>query len=133
VVDGAHNDESVLALRKAVKDYLDYDRLVLILGISRSKDLKGIIQPLSEIADFVIFTRASLPRAESPNELLRIYEGKAPASVEPNMKRSLQKAFSIAGRKDLILITGSLYLVGEALALPRSHLHPKIYSLHRSS
>lgn len=133
VADGAHNEESVLALRKAVKDYLSYDRLVLILGISKSKDLRKIIQPLSEIADFVIFTRASLPRAQSPDELLRIHDGEAPASVEPDVKRSLQKAFSIAGRKDLILITGSLYLVGETLALPGKCLRPKIRSLHRAS
>lgn len=133
VIDGAHNDESALALRKAVKDYLNYDKLVLILGISKNKDLKGIIHPLSEIADLVIFTRANLPRAQSPEVLLKIYDGEAPAIVTPNIKRSLQRAFSVVGKKGAILVTGSIYLVGETLALPRSHLHPKLCSLHHLS
>ena len=125
VVDGAHNGESALALKKGVKDYLTYHRLILILGISKNKDLRSIIEPLSPIADSVIFTRAALPRAEAPEELLGVYKGKAPACVEPNIERSLKKALSIAGKKDLILITGSLYLIGEALALPGMWLHLK--------
>lgn len=133
LVDGAHNDESANALKEAVKKYLSYDRLVLILGISRNKDQEAIIRPLSGIADFIIFTRANLPRAQSPEELLRMYDGEAPASVEPNIKCALKKAFSIVGRNDLVLITGSLYLVGETLALPRRYLHPKLCSLHRGS
>ncbi len=133
VVDGAHNDESALALRKAVKDYLTYDRLLLILGISRNKDLKNIIRPLSEIADLVILTRAGLPRAQSPEELLSTYDGEATVLAEPDIKRSLARAFSVAGKKDLILVTGSLYLVGETLALPRRHFRPKIPSLRRRS
>ncbi len=133
VIDGAHNDESALALRDAVRNYLNFDKLVLILGISRNKDMRSIIQPLSDLADLVVFTRANLPRAQSPDELLRIYDGQAPAVVEPDIERSLQRAFSVVGRKDLILVTGSIYLIGEILALPRKYLHSKLQSLHHPS
>jgi dihydrofolate synthase/folylpolyglutamate synthase len=131
VVDGAHNGESALALKQGVIDYLTYDRLVLILGISRNKNLRSIVEPLSGIADSVIFTRAALPRAQSPEELLSVYRGNAPAHVEANIKSALRRALSLAGKRDLILITGSLYLVGEVLALPKRFLRPKIFSLRR--
>jgi dihydrofolate synthase/folylpolyglutamate synthase len=131
VLDGAHNGESARALKQGVIDYLTYDRLVLVLGISRNKDVRSIVEPLSGMADSVIFTRAALPRAQSPEELLSVYEGDAPAHVEADVQRSLRKALSLAGKKDLILITGSLYLVGEVLGLPRRFLHPKICSLRR--
>jgi dihydrofolate synthase/folylpolyglutamate synthase len=120
MVDGAHNGESALALKKAVSDYLEYDNLIVILGISKTKALKTIIDPLSEIADEIIFTRASLPKAERPERLLEAYDGDVEASTEPDITRSLERAFSIAKVNDLVLITGSLYLVGEAIGLLKS-------------
>jgi dihydrofolate synthase/folylpolyglutamate synthase len=123
VVDGAHNGESARALRRAVGDYLEYRNLVLILGISKSKDLRSILDPLSEIADQIIFTRANLPRAETPERLLEAYNGGAATFVESDITNALKKAFSVAGERDLILITGSLYLVGEALDVSRSSFH----------
>ncbi|KPJ50697.1 hypothetical protein AMJ40_02095 [candidate division TA06 bacterium DG_26] len=133
VVDGAHNDESAIALKNAVTKYLQYKRLIAIIGISKNKDLRGIIEPLSEIADHLIFTRAHLPRAASPEELLQVYRGEAEAVAQPDIRSALKRAFSASGREDLILVTGSLYLVGETLDLPRSRLHPKRCTRHRLS
>jgi dihydrofolate synthase/folylpolyglutamate synthase len=120
LVDGAHNGESAAALNKAVRDYFSYEKLILILGISRNKDIRSVIDPLSEIADEIIFTRAKLPKAEKPELLRRTYSGTLRASIEPGIVQALKRAFSIAGDSDLILVTGSLYLVGEAVALPGS-------------
>ncbi len=123
LIDGAHNGESALALKKGVCDYLQYENLILIMGISKNKDFRSIVDPLSEIADRIIFTRANLPKAETPERLLEAYSGDVRASAEPDVTRSLERAFSVAGERDLILITGSLYLVGEALAVPQSRYH----------
>jgi dihydrofolate synthase/folylpolyglutamate synthase len=132
LVDGAHNGESAFALKKAVGEYLSYEKLILILGISRNKDVGSIIDPLSEIADEIIFTRATLPKAEQPERLRRTYNGTLRTWTEPGLAQSLERAFSIAGDSDLILVTGSLYLVGEAIALSESSFRQSRQRPHRA-
>jgi dihydrofolate synthase/folylpolyglutamate synthase len=115
LVDGAHNHESARRLKDAIKHNLDFDRLILILGVSSDKDMGGIVQELAALSSFAIVTRSRHPRALEPHLLLgelekRGVKGEIAESVSVAVERALQEA----GPKDLICATGSLFVVAEA-------------------
>ena len=117
LVDGAHNAASVQALIRAIGQHIPYDSMVMIFGCAGDKDIGGMIDQIATGADKVIFTKASNnPRAATPRELAEVYEersGKV-AQVTENLFDAMQIARSAVSREDLICITGSFYLVGEA-------------------
>jgi dihydrofolate synthase/folylpolyglutamate synthase len=112
IVDGAQNRASSAALKEAIKNNFMYKKLILVLGISSDKDIKGICAELKELADEVILTCADNPRAASPGDLEPYFSGKKVYLTE-NLKEAKKLALSVAGRKDLILVTGSLFILGE--------------------
>ena len=119
LVDGAHTPESVHALVKSIGAHIRYDSMVVVFGCAADKDVVGMIDKIGLGADKIIFTRATAnPRAMDPSELQRLYSerhGKM-AQVEPTLKDAINTAAKSVGRGDLILVTGSFYLAGEAKA-----------------
>lgn len=120
LVDGAHTPESVYALVKAIGAHIRYDSMVVVFGCASDKDVPGMIDKIGLGADKIIFTRASgNPRAIDPAELARLYgerHGKM-SETKPTLKDAINTAAKSVGRDDLILVTGSFYLAGEAKAL----------------
>jgi len=115
VLDGAQNGSSALALKRAIRRHFVYQRLILVLGISQDKDIKGIGRALKQIADVVILTRADNPRAAVPEQLKeQIDWGDKPLILADSVSEAVQEAEKIARRRDLILVTGSLFVVAEA-------------------
>ncbi len=115
VLDGAQNGSSALALKRAIKRHFVYQRLILILGISQDKNIKGIGRALKQIADVVILTRADNPRAAVPEKIKeQIAWGDKPLILTDSVSEAVQEAKKIARNRDLILVTGSLFVVGEA-------------------
>ncbi len=117
ILDGAHNQASARALKEAVKKCFQYARLILVLGISKDKDIKGICQELTEIADEVILTKANNPRAEEPENIscrLQAAGCRHKIYLTNNVGEAIGLARKRAEEEDLILVTGSLFLVGEA-------------------
>jgi len=112
LLDGAQNVASVRALKKAIEDNFKYKRLILILGISSDKDIKGICRELNSLADEIILTRANNPRACTPRALVKYFYHK-PVYLTGNTREAKTTALSIARLTDLILVTGSLFVVGE--------------------
>ncbi len=112
VVDGAQNVASSKALIDALERHFNFQNLVLVLGISRDKDIEGITKRLSEEASFVILTRADNPRAANP-KILRRYIKNRPTEVFFDSRDAMQSAYAKAGKDDIIVVTGSLFLVGE--------------------
>ncbi len=116
VLDGAHNPASANELVKALKANFNYDRLVLVLAVLKDKDLAGIVEPLMTVADTVIITQNKSDRACQADllaDVVRSYD-KGPI-VSQVFSSALERAGEMASSDDLILITGSLYTVGEAL------------------
>ena len=121
VVDGAHNTDSVRALIKSLGAYVPYDSLVVIFGCAADKDFPGMLKELALGADKVIFTRAGggsagASRAADPRDLAKRFvelTGKM-AQVAPTLADALQQAQRAVNRDDLVCITGSFYLAGEA-------------------
>ena len=116
MIDGAHNAASVRALIHAIGQNIPYDSMVVIFGCNSDKDVRGMLNQLQYGADKVIFTRSSSPKAMSPQDLADMYTeicGKM-YQTSSSLGEALQLARSAVGREDLICITGSFYLIGQA-------------------
>jgi dihydrofolate synthase/folylpolyglutamate synthase len=116
LIDAAHNAASVKALMHAVGQHIPYDSMVVIFGCNQDKDIDGMLREIRLGADKVIFTRSSWPKAVSPEEL-----GERYSEISGKMYQTascLSEAIGLAqnavGREDLICITGSIYLIGQA-------------------
>ncbi len=118
IIDGAHNDYSALRLRQAVEALHPQRPRVVVLGISANKDIAGITATLASGARAVVATRARHSRAADPAAIRAAAEkaGVAALAVD-DLAGAVGKARELAGPGGLILITGSLFLAGEALDL----------------
>lgn len=114
VADGAHNVYSVESLLRSLPKYLEYDRLILVAGFSRDKNVDGMAQALSSQADIVFATASRHPRSLSPAEVAGLFSkaGKA-ATAASTPAAAVKMAMENAGEKDLVLATGSLFLTAE--------------------
>lgn len=116
MIDAAHNAASIKALIHAIGQNIPYDSMVVIFGCNSDKDVRGMLEKLQYGADKVIFTRSNSPRAASPEDLAEMYTeicGKM-CQTAPSLGPALQIAKSAVSREDLICITGSFYLIGQA-------------------
>jgi dihydrofolate synthase / folylpolyglutamate synthase len=125
VLDGAHNGDSARCIREALGTCFQYRRLILVLGISANKNQAGIIEELAPLAAVTIATRAMVPRASLPQHVADLAAKWCPHTIvaeEP--QAALNAAITEARPEDLILVTGSLYLVGDAKRLLPALLTP---------
>ncbi|HVT83401.1 MAG TPA: folylpolyglutamate synthase/dihydrofolate synthase family protein [Phycisphaerae bacterium] len=117
IIDGAHNAASVQALFRGIGQHIPYDSMVVIFGCNCDKDIDGMLEQISLGADKVIFTRSqNNPKAADPMELSNLYTeryGKM-AQVADNFAHAMEIAARAITREDLITVTGSFYLIGEA-------------------
>jgi len=112
ILDGAQNTASIKVLIEAIKNNFKYRSLILILGISNDKDIAGICRELDNFADKIIVTQANNPRASQPGKIAKYFNHKD-IYITRNTKKARNKAFKLAEKKDLILVTGSLFVTGE--------------------
>ena len=118
-VDGAHNPSSAAVLAGTLQELRHgYRRLVLVLGILQDKERDGILAPLIPLADRVIVTRPGYERALDTAVLAasvrRIHRE---VTCAETVADALAAARAEALPDDLIIVTGSLYTVGDARAL----------------
>jgi len=111
VLDGAQNLASAGVLRSAVKDNFKYRKVILVLGISDDKDIAGICRILNPLADEIILTRAATRRATDPKRMSGYFKRKL--YLTQSVKEAKLLAGRISRKEDLILVTGSLFVVGE--------------------
>ncbi len=111
VLDGAQNLASAQILKKALQDNFNYKKLILVLGISLDKDIFGICKVLEGLADKVILTQAKTKRAAPVAKIAKCF--KTQPYLTHNIKAAQILARTLAKEDDLILVTGSLFVVGE--------------------
>ena len=116
--DGAHNAGGA----KALAEYLAGDAaapITLVFGAMREKNIGDILAVLMPLADKIVVTEPSNPRAASYDELLELL----PASLKENVfatasvEDALRIADAVTPGGGTIVVTGSLYLVGEVKRL----------------
>lgn len=131
LIDGAHNAASIQALIRALGAHIQYDSLVVIFGCGQDKDVNGMLKQLALGADKIIFTKARAnARASEPEELMSKFNdlsGKM-AQVAPTLEDALRLAGRAVSREDLIIVTGSFYLAGEA----KKHFTDQAHALKRA-
>ena len=117
LLDGAHSPTSAEALCTAIREVFRYQRLILVVGLMRDKDLQAIGQVLCPFADEIITTQAfDNPRVTPAEEIAEAWsEIGENFHVCPNVREAIPLAQSIAAVSDLICIAGSIYIVGEAM------------------
>lgn len=117
LVDGAHNAASINALMRAIGQHIPYDSMIVIFACHKDKDIRGMVHRIQIGADKMIFTSTGSPRSADPAELAAEYvehSGKM-AQVAETLDEAIRIAMSAITREDLICITGSFYLVAEAI------------------
>ena len=114
LLDGAHNNAGIVSLRKALQEEYTYKRLIIVLGIMADKDLWGMLHRLAPLADHIILTRPRYERAAEP-ESLREMAGEFANRTEliRSVRQALERAMTMATSEDLVVVTGSLYFIGE--------------------
>jgi dihydrofolate synthase/folylpolyglutamate synthase len=124
ILDGAHNPSAMRSLAHAIKNDFDFRQLIVVLGIMGDKDIANILKGILPLASKVLYTRATYHRAADPHILME--QGKRfgkTGEVHVTIPAAIDRARNLADKEDLILITGSLYTVGEA----KSYLDPENY------
>lgn len=116
VLDTAHNVSSMRALADTLKEAVNFDRLILILGLSVDKDFHGIFKEIVPMAHRVILTAPDFPRSAPPGLLAErigthLRDG-GEATVADDPRDALKEARKLARPEDCICITGSFYLAG---------------------
>ncbi len=116
IIDGAQNRASAATLAKSIKKQFRYKKLILVLGVSKDKDINGILDELLPISDSIILTKSKVvERACAPSRIKELISAKDKEIIlTSNVEEALDKARSKALTEDLVLVTGSLFVVGEA-------------------
>ncbi len=131
LVDVAHNPAGMEVLKnelKIIKKGKNIDNFIFVIGIQKDKDIKRMLEITKPIASTMIFTKSGNPKAAEPLELLKIFNSisknspmknklnnKKNQKIIINPKKALNYAKKIAGKNDMVVVTGSIYMVGEVI------------------
>jgi dihydrofolate synthase/folylpolyglutamate synthase len=118
VFDVAHNPAGAWALRSALSEQYENRPLIFVFGAMRDKAISEMAEILFPLADRVIATRPANPRSAPPEEIQQA-GSRTGAEIEAvaDVGAALDRARSVSRPDTVIAVTGSIYLVGEALRL----------------
>jgi len=114
--DGAHNPAGALALAAALPEVIgDRRPLVLVVSVLEDKAAADMLRPLLSLADHLVFTRCSNPRALSPATLESLADqlNGAESEIVADPNAALERARELAGSAGAVLATGSIYLIAD--------------------
>jgi dihydrofolate synthase/folylpolyglutamate synthase len=118
LLDGAHNRASLERLLEGLRAHFPGRRLVFVFAAAADKDIGGMLEVLARAAGGadIVLTRTSNPRAADPADLAARFARAAGhgGQVAPDVAAALRAAGGLAAPDALVVVTGSLYLVGEA-------------------
>jgi dihydrofolate synthase/folylpolyglutamate synthase len=119
ILDGAHNIHKIGALVESLVSRYSNRQITVIIGILSTKDFKGMIERLASIVSRWVVTqphvfgKPSTPPSEIEDCICDINPEAKVRSFE-QVSDALESVLSDATKDELIVVTGSLYLVGEA-------------------
>ncbi|HET6551158.1 MAG TPA: cyanophycin synthetase [Solirubrobacter sp.] len=115
LVDGAHNTPGMEVLAETVPD-----GTVAVVSILDDKDAAGMLRALLPRLSAAVFTCAPNPRALPPATLADLASkvGGVASEIEPDPRRAVERARTLAGPGGTVLATGSIYLVADLLSAP---------------
>jgi dihydrofolate synthase/folylpolyglutamate synthase len=123
ILDGAHNPHAAKALVEAWRKSFGPQNPTIIFGAMKDKDYREVLAILSTIASSFLFVPVASPRSSDPAELLKCTQ--CPAQTSPSLSAAIASAMA---KTQPALITGSLFLAGEAIDV-LSRKTPQLRSL----
>jgi len=122
ILDAAHNPHGARSLAEALGEFFQFDRIVAVLAVLEDKDAAGIIRALAPTVEQFVITQSDSERAIEADALAAIavsVVGADRVTVESNLVTALGTARDLAEEveKGAVVVTGSITLVGEILAL----------------
>ena len=113
ILDGAHNPDGTRVLKETVLKHFKNKRILIIMGILADKE-KELIDNMMEIGGDFVITEPDNPRKMKAAELASVIRDKGGKCVTaPIPSEAVKYALSVKENYDLILFSGSLYLIGE--------------------
>jgi dihydrofolate synthase / folylpolyglutamate synthase len=114
----AHNPAGTWALRSALSENFPERPFTLIFGAMRDKAIREMAEILFPIAEHVVLTHIENPRAASTEQLLQAGARTGAAmTAEETVELAFERTFDLTSSDGVIVITGSIFLVGEAMKL----------------
>jgi dihydrofolate synthase/folylpolyglutamate synthase len=113
IVDGAHNEEGAKALREYIQEFIS-SPVVLVFAVMRDKNIEKLSEILFPLAQKVILTKFPFFKAAEPEDIQR----QAPRFqdrilIQPDVQKAVQSAIQAASSNGVVLVAGSLFLIGE--------------------
>jgi dihydrofolate synthase/folylpolyglutamate synthase len=116
VLDVAHNPAGAWALRSALSQWYEDRRLIFVFGAMRDKAVSEIAEILFPMGECVIATHADTPRSATPEEIRdAATRTGTPVECAATVAGAVARAEQAAGGGKVVVVTGSIYVVGEAL------------------
>ena len=121
IIDGAHNIDGIKKLTESIDLYFKYNKLILILGILADKQVEDMIETIAPKAERIISVTPHSDRAELAEDL-KVEIEKLGVSCEAidSYEEAYKKALSYCNDDDLLLISGSLYMIGDMRKIIRN-------------
>ena len=118
LLDGAHNPDGAKALAASLLEEFVVDRRTLVVACLADKDIRGILRGLAPATGRLIVTANSSPRSATAEQLSKEAEAVGlVAEVERDVPTAVRRAIDEAGESEAVVVTGSIYTVGEAREL----------------
>jgi len=115
VADGAHNPAGVVALARELPALVGDRPVVLVFAVMADKAWRAMLDGLVPRARAAIVTRVGR-RGQEPAALGAALAGRLPVMIEPDPRAAIRAGCAAAGPAGALVVTGSLFLVGEAYA-----------------
>ena len=121
VIDGAHNIDGIEKLTESIDMYFNYNKIVLILGILADKQVGEMIKTIVPKVSKVITVTPHSDRAELSEELkVQVEKYNTNCEAIEDYEEAYKKALSYCSAEDLLLVAGSLYMVGDMRRIIRN-------------
>ena len=115
VLDCAHNEESVKKMTLELRENIEFDRCLIVLALMRDKNIDDLLKILSQFGDHFFLVSVNPPRGEDAKKLAaKLEKLNRPSQAFETLSEVFQAVKQIAKKKDLICITGSIFLIAEA-------------------
>lgn len=116
VADAAHNPAALGTVLSTIEELFDYKKLIIVFGVRKTKDWKSMLELIENHADSIVVTKTKDDKnAEDPKKIAKITSAYMETKVSSDVKKALVCAKKSARKKDLVLVCGSIYMLGELL------------------
>ncbi|NMM63181.1 bifunctional folylpolyglutamate synthase/dihydrofolate synthase [Clostridium sp. P21] len=113
VIDGAHNIDGITKLKENIQHYFKYRKMILILGILADKEVEKMVGTIAPMAEKIIAVTPDSYRAENANELEKVIKKyNSNCESKDNYEEAYKTALSYLEEEDILVISGSLYMIG---------------------